>query len=81
MEKHALYQDVDLLPVALEKSHFEEGLIYAMTLEENHEKTLLVMVIEVQEETFVYRLFFSQKSARKTYHEGAADTTCPYSEV
>ena len=49
MEKHALYQDVDLLPVALEKSHFEEGLIYAMTLEENHEKTLLVMVIEVQE--------------------------------
>ena len=53
-----LYQDVNKLPVGLRKGHFEEGLLYSMTLDQGRENTMLVMIVEVKENTFIYRNFF-----------------------
>ena len=35
LSKEALYQAPNMLPAPLQKSHFEEGLIYTMTLKGN----------------------------------------------
>jgi len=77
-----LYQDINTLPVPLRPEHFQEGLIYAMTVKEklNH-NTLLVMIIHAKRRSFVYRLFFARGSARKTYHQGLIDTEIKFSDV
>lgn len=67
-DENPLYQEVNKLPVPLEKDHFQEGLIYAMTLEDKSHNTMLVMVINKDEESFTYRIFFVQASSQKTYH-------------
>ena len=76
-----LYQDVNKLPVGLRKGHFEEGLLYSMTLDQGRENTMLVMIVEVKENTFIYRNFFCRGSKRKTFHEGAKDQEIKFSQV
>ena len=53
-EEAALYQDVDKLPEPLSKNHFQEGLLYLMTLGNEKEKTALGMIIEVKTKSFIY---------------------------
>ena len=55
--------------------------MYAMTLDDNHKVTMLVMIIEKRQNDFVYRVFFARSSKRKTYHQGADDSKCLYSKV
>ena len=76
-----LYQDVNTVPVKLRPSHFEEGLLYTITLRERSTFSMLVMVIETNKTSFLYRTFFYRGSSRKTYHEGAKDKSCPYRDV
>ena len=40
-----LYQDVNKLPVDLKKHHFEEGLVYFMTLKTCKKHPMLAMII------------------------------------
>ena len=77
----ALFQDVNVLPVSLQKDNFQEGLIYRMTLKEKHGVTFLGMVIETMEEAFLFRTFFVRGSKAKTFHEGAEDKKFEYSDV
>lgn len=77
-----LYQDINTLPVPLRPKHFQEGLIYAMTVKKKLKcNTLLVMIIHTKRKSFVYRLFFARGSARKTYHEGLIDKEIQFSDV
>ena len=64
-----LYQDIDHLSIALSNSHFEEGLIYTMTLSSNRENFMLVWIIEANKETFVFQCFFNEVSKTPTWHE------------
>ena len=81
LDRDRLYQDVECLPLKLQKPHFEEGLIYTMTLESGKKFPMLVMILETKTETFVYRTFFVLGSSRKTYFEGSDDKTARYEEV
>ena len=81
LDKLPLFQEENKLPVPILKKHFEEGLMYAMTLDNNHKVTMLVMIIEKRQNDFVYRVFFARSSKRKTYHQGADDSKCLYSKV
>ena len=47
----SLFQDVDKLPEPLKKKHFEEDLVYAMTMEHNNKN--LILIILVKEENFL----------------------------
>lgn len=76
-----LYQDANKLPEDLQKHHFEEGLVYAMTLDSNHKVMMLGMIIELKETTFVWRTFFYRGAKRKTYHQGAKDAEYQYLDV
>ena len=80
-DENPLYQDVNKLPVPLEKKHFQEGLIYAMTLEGKSNNTMLVMIITTKQSLFIYRVFFVRGSSRKTYHEGGDDKKSKYCDV
>ena len=61
-----LYQDIDCLPVTLSNSHFEEGLLYTMTLSSKKENSMLVWIIEAKQDMFVYHCFFNQVSKAQT---------------
>lgn len=65
-----LYQDVNKLPVGLRKGHFEEGLLYSMTLDQGRENTMLVMIVEVKENTFIYRNFSAEDRSVKHSMKG-----------
>ena len=77
----SLFQQQDNLPTTLQKSHFEEGLVCTMTLNENKKKLMLAMIIELREQDFLYRVFFYQNSKAKTWHEGARDKDAKYDAV
>lgn len=77
----ALFQELNQLPRSLHKSHFEEGLIYTMTLKQKYDVHLLVMIIETKERSFTYRVFFVTGAKRKTFHEGLKDKQCSYQKV
>ena len=77
----ALYQDVDKLPEPLSKNHFQEGLLYLMTLGNEKEKTALGMIIEVKTKSFIYRVFYTKGSGRKTFHEGGKDKKYDFEDV
>ena len=80
LSKEALYQSPNMLPVPLQKSHFEEGLIYTMTLK--GEKTpMLVFINEVTEDLFVYRVFFMQGSTKHTFHQSGKEKISKYKDV
>ena len=79
--KKALYQDVGRLPSALTKSHFEEGLVYFMTTHRHKNISILGMIIEVQNSTFVFRDFYVKGSSRQTYHESGKDKVYKYSAI
>ena len=81
ISKQALYQDENKLPVLLKQSHFEEGLVYTMTLKSKSCEPMLVMVILNGRKTFLYRTFFVKGSKKKTYHVGAKDEKGSYEEV
>ena len=76
-----LYQDVNKLPVDLKRIHFEEGLVYSMTLKTYKKHPMLVMIIEAGDDFFVFRPFFVRASSKKTFHEGLADQKCEYQVV
>ena len=73
LSSEALYQDVAKLPEELDKKHFEEGIIYALTLHDLKSITFLGMLILVKKDSFLFRIFSAKGSSRKTYHEGLID--------
>ena len=78
--KESLYQSPNMLPVPLQRSHFEEGLIFTMTLKA--EKTpMLVFINDVAEEVFAYRIFFMQGSSKQTFHQSGKEKTSSYKDV
>ena len=79
--KSSLYQEKDKLPVPLLVGHFEVGLLYSMTLHEEKEHTMLVMIIQTTETSFLCRVFYVRGSTRKTYHQGAKDKLFRYSDI
>ena len=81
MEKESLYQEPDKLPVGLQKSHFQEGLVYTMTLIKEKEKPMLVMIIDKYTHDFLYRVFFVRSSSRKTYHQSGTDRKSKYIDI
>ena len=66
LSNERLYQDIDFLPVTLSNSHFEEGLLYTMTLSSKKENPMLVWIIEAKLDMFVYHCFFNQVSKAQT---------------
>ena len=81
LQDDPLFQKVDTLPEELCNKHFEEGLIYVMTLNKQRDKPLLIMVIESRQMDFSYRTFFVRGSSRKTYHQGGTDETASYGDI
>ena len=81
MQKEALFQKPNTVPVGLSKNHFEEGLYYFMVLDKDHDKPMLVMILETGIDEFVYRVFYIRGSSAKTYHEAGKDKTATYEEV
>ena len=77
----SLYQDKNKLPELLRVDHFEEGMIYAATLDRDHKVMMLGMIIELKDNSFLLRSLFHRGAKRKTYHEGAKDVELRYSEV
>ena len=75
-----MYQDVDNLPERL-RNHFEEGLIYLMTLGNDKKITALGMIIVVKTKSFIYRVFYTKGSGRKTFHEGGKDREYDFEDV
>ena len=76
-----LFQDVDQLPEPLQKKHFQEGFIFAMTLLEDKRIIHLGMIVLVSEHTFLFRLFAAKGTSRKTFHEGRRDKQYNYKEI
>ena len=76
-----LYQEENKLPIPLRKNHFREGIVYSMALCKKPKVSILVMVIHANVNTFLYRVFFTSGSSRKSYHEGAKDKRAKYTEV
>ena len=66
MNKDPLYQDEDSLPEPLKKSHFEEGLLYTLTLLSKQYNPMLVQIIELEQDKFVYQTFFHAASKAMT---------------
>ena len=60
----SLIQDANSLPMGLEKEHFQEGVIYFMTLEKDRDCPMLVMVMEIRAVDFTYRTFFIRGSRK-----------------
>ena len=54
----SLYQDKNKLPELLRVDHFEEGMIYAATLDRDHKVMMLGMIIELKDNSFLWRSFF-----------------------
>ena len=81
LRAESLYQDEDSLPKRLKKSHFKEGLIYTMTLSAKRNNPMLVQIIELKKDSFVYQCFFNQTSSAQTWHESGKDKTCSYADV
>ena len=52
-----------------------------MVLEKEHDKVLLVMMIETGNLEFIYRVFFVRGSSRQTYHEAGKDRKAKYENV
>ena len=81
LQDDPLFQKVDTLPEELCNKHFEEGLIYVMTLNKERDKTILVMAIESRQVDFSYRTFFVRGSSSQTFHEGGKDRTARYGDI
>ena len=77
----ALYQDTDKLPEPLEKGHFQEGIIYALTLKNDRAVINLGMIILVTDSSFLFRVFTAKGTSRKTYHDGAADKEFAFDQI
>ena len=73
MQKEALFQKPDTLPVELPKDHFEEGLLYFMVFDNDHDSPLMVMIIETGIVAFLYRVFYVRGSSTKTWHEAGTN--------
>ena len=80
-EEAAMYQDVDKLPEHLSKNHFQEGLIYLVTLGYEKNKTALGMIIEVKAKCFIFRVFYTKGRGRKTFHDGGKDKQYDFEDV
>ena len=76
-----LFQDIDVLPVELTNQHFEEGIVYTMTLAKQRKNPMLVMVMHTRLIDFKYRIFFVRGSRRKTYHQAGTSKVSRYDEV
>ena len=51
--KESLYQDVNKLPELLKKEHFQEGLLYLITLDDRKDVPSLGMIMETFTDTFL----------------------------
>ena len=58
LQPEALYQERDKLPIALQSSHFVEGLICTMTLKKKKKRPMLILIFELLQDAFLYRVFF-----------------------
>ena len=81
MSNASLYQDIGCLAIPLDAEHFEEGLLYTMTLKAAPQQQMLVWIIEKYESSFSYQVFFKQFSRSKTWHETGKDHTANYDDV
>ena len=81
LSSEPLYQKVGSLPVPLQKNHFEEGLISVLTLKAKQKNPMLFLIISSKRESFVYRVFYVQRSRMKTWHEGVEDKENKYDDV
>ena len=81
MSQERKYQDQDCLPTALNTSHFEEGLIYTMTLYAAQNNSMLIWIIQAKQKSFTFRCLFHQGSGAKTWHETGKSKECRYDEV
>ena len=81
VQRKALFQKPRTLPTDLSKDHFEEGLLYTMVLDKEHDKALLVMMIETGNLEFIYRVFFVRGSSRQTYHEAGKNRKTKYKNL
>ena len=81
LENQPLFQRVNMLPVPLQNEHFEEGLVYFMSLKKQRNAPMLVMIIATEENTFVYRVFYVRGSSRATFHQAGRDKTNKYDEI
>ena len=81
LDLEALYQDIGELPKPVQKIHFEEGLLYALILNSKKTITYLGMVILVKKKTFLFRVFGSQGTSAKTFHEGSSDKEFDFADV
>ena len=76
-----LYQDINKLPEPLKKEHFQEGILYFMTLNATKKRSSLGMVIEVRSNKFIWRNYGIRGSSQKTYHESGKDNEHSFDEV
>ena len=81
LQPEALYQERDKLPTVLQSLHFVEGLICTMTLKKKNKSPMLILIVELLQKDFLYRVFFYQKSSAKTWHHGADDKLTSYDSV
>ena len=51
--KESLYQDVNKLPELLKREHFQEGLLYLITLDDRKDVPSLGMIVETFMDTFL----------------------------
>ena len=80
-EETPLFQDVDKMPEAIKKQHFEIGMIYFMSMEKDREHPFLAMVTDFQDVVFTYRVFYVRGSARQTQHHGGKDKKAQIADV
>ena len=59
MSNASLYQDIGCLAIPLDAEHFEEGLLYTMTLKAAPQQQMLVWIIEKYESSFSYQVFLN----------------------
>lgn len=77
----SLFQRADTLPVPLKNVHFEEGLVYFMTLRAKRNTPMLIFIVETLEDGFIYRVFFVRGSSRNTFHQTGKCLKCSYKDV
>ena len=77
----ALFQEEDKLPKLIRKEHFREGWLYSMTMIGEKDVTLLGMVVETKDDTFLFRVFANKGKKRVNYHDGAKDKKYQYDKT
>ena len=80
-DPQSLFQSWNKLPEKLTKKQFLEGLIYPVTVAKDKHVTLLGLLIEKKEETFLLRVYYTKGATRKSFHTGAEDKELSYDGI